>query len=113
MARAAFSKPDVFAQMTGMPESLVQGIKTAIEAIDCKSKISPEKFARFSNAWLDDFHSSPISWNWLSPTMHLLFVHGSDILRASPVAPGFLSGQFVILIDFDCIKNGFHFHFLL
>ena len=34
--------------------------------------------------------------HWLSPTMHMLFEHGSEILSHSPLAPGFLSGQFII-----------------
>ena len=94
IARAAFSKPDIFAQITGCPESLINGLKTAFEAIDCKHKISPEKFNNFANNWLEEFHSSSISWNILSPTVHMIFVHGADILRSSPMAPGFLSGQF-------------------
>ena len=51
-------------------------------------------YSEFANRWLDDFHTSSISWNILSPTVHMLFVHGSDIFRESPVAPGYLSGQF-------------------
>ena len=30
-------------------------------------------------------------------TVHMLFVHGSDILRESPLAPGYLSGQFYFI----------------
>ena len=44
-ARAAFSKPEVFARITHMPESLILGIKTAIEAVD-----SPFKGQLFSNS---------------------------------------------------------------
>ena len=37
-ARAAFSKPEVFARITHMPESLIRGIKTAIDAVDSPFK---------------------------------------------------------------------------
>ena len=92
IAKLAFSKPDVLARITGVPESLIYGLKTALDAVDCKHKISPQLYSAFANRWLDDFHTSTISWNVLSPTVHMLFVHGSDILRESPLAPGFLSG---------------------
>ena len=81
------------ASISGVPASLINGIKTALEAVDSKQKISPVKYATFASNWLDEFHASSISWNILSPTVHMLFVHGSDILHASPLAPGFLSGQ--------------------
>ena len=89
--------------ITGVPESLINGIKTAFEAVDCKHKVSPDKFSEFAGRWLDEFHNSSISWNILSPTVHMLFVHGSDILRKSPIAPGFLSGQ-VSILPFDTYK---------
>ena len=37
-ARAAFSKPEVFARITHMPETLIRGIKTAIDAVDSPFK---------------------------------------------------------------------------
>ena len=45
-ARAAFSKPEVFARITHMPESLILGIKTAIEAVDSpfKGKLISENY---------------------------------------------------------------------
>lgn len=39
------------------------------------------------------FHLSDLSWNWLSPTVHMLLHHGVDIIRNTPVAPGLLSEE--------------------
>ena len=69
-----------------------KGISTAIQAIDCPKRINPEKYHTFAQNWLDDFHSSIVNWSWLSPTVHLLFVHGADILRVMPVSTYLLSG---------------------
>ena len=44
VAKLAFSKPDVLARITGVPEGLLYGIQTAFEVVDCKHKISPEKY---------------------------------------------------------------------
>ena len=44
IAKLAFSKPDVLARITGVPESLLWGIHTAFEAVDCKHKISPQLY---------------------------------------------------------------------
>ena len=47
-----------------------------------------------------------VIYGWsLSPTVHMLFVHGSDILRESPLAPGFLSGQFYLISVIQAIFN--------
>ena len=70
-----------------------KGIAIAIEAINCRQKIDPQKFDKFAQKWLDEFHSSSISWSWLSPSVHLLFVHGAQILEVMPVPTFLLSGQ--------------------
>ena len=96
VARAAFARPDLFSEVTGVPEFIIKGIKTAIDAIDCPQKISPEKYDIFANKWLDDFHASDWKWSWLSPTVHMLFHHGAAILRTLPISPSLLTGHLQI-----------------
>ena len=93
IARAAFKNPEVFARITGVPEFIIKGISIAIEAIDCPKKINPDKYDQFASNWLDEFHTSGWEWSWLSPTVHLLFHHGGDIMRALPVSPHLLTGH--------------------
>ena len=69
-----------------------KGISIAIQAIDCPKKINADKYHTFAQTWLDEFHSSTVKWSWLSPTVHLLFVHGADIIRVMPVSTSLLSG---------------------
>ena len=69
------------------------GIKTAIEAMDCPQKISPDKYEAFAKEWLDNFHTSGWEWSWLSPTVHMLFHHGAQIFRTLPVSPSLLTGH--------------------
>ena len=70
-----------------------KGIAIAIEAVNCPQKIDPKKYDKFAQKWLNDFHSSSISWSWLSPSVHLLFVHGAQIFEVMPVTTLLLSGQ--------------------
>ena len=35
VARAAFKKPELFSEITGVPLLIIKGISIAIEAIDC------------------------------------------------------------------------------
>jgi hypothetical protein len=93
VAQAAFARPHAFAEITRVPLSIIMGIKTAIEAIDCPKKISPEKYEAFANEWLDNFHTSGWEWSWLSPTVHMLFHHGAQIFRVLPVSPSLLTGH--------------------
>ena len=93
IARAAFARPLLFSEVTAVPLFIIMGIKTAIEAIDCPKRISPEKYAAFANQWLDDFHESGWEWSWLSPTVHMIFHHGADIFRIMPVPTSLLTGH--------------------
>ena len=34
-----------------------------------------------------------MSWNWLSPSVHVLMHHGAQIIRALPCAPGLFSEE--------------------
>ena len=92
-ASLAFSNPSLFSEITGVPEFFIKGIAIALEAINSPKKICPEKYDTFAQNWLDEFHSSSWSWSWLSPSVHLLFVHGAQIFRVLPVTPNLLSGQ--------------------
>ena len=94
----------LFLLKIGVPEPLLTGMSIAFQAIDCPEKISHVKFDQFAQSWLDDFHSSPVSWSWLSPTVHLLFVHGSQILKKMPVSSSLLSGQITIYVV--CMSQG-------
>ena len=42
--------------------------------------------------------SAYVMYEWpLSPTVHMLFVHGADILRVMPVPTGLLSGKYLLV----------------
>ena len=66
---------------------------TDLLAITCPQKISPNKYDLFAQKWLDEFHSSSVKWSWLSPSIHMLFVHGADIFSVMPVTGNLLTGQ--------------------
>ena len=112
VAKEAFARPDLFSQCTGVPQFIVQGISTVIQAIDCPQKICPDKYERFANEWLDQFHASDWSWSWLSPTVHMLFHHGAQILRVMPVSTSLLTGHVHIfyihyLVIFKYLEQSF------
>ena len=62
-----------------------------IDALSSGHDIDPDKFKELADSWVDRFHQTNMSWNWFSPYMHMLMVHGSSIIKALPLAPGLLS----------------------
>ena len=80
-ARTAFENFETFARILGWPEDLVRDLHYLILAVNSTSMVSPEKFEKLANDWLNRFHRSEFKWNVLSPTVHLLLHHGADIIR--------------------------------
>ena len=93
MARKAFQNPEILSEITGVPLELVEGLAVMLELAKSTIPVCPEKYEFLANSWLDQFHSSAISWNWLSPSIHVLMHHGSQIIRALPCAPGLFSEE--------------------
>ena len=54
--------------------------------------LNPDKFQELADSWIERFHEeTDMDWNWFSPYVHILLIHGSEIIRALPLAPGLLS----------------------
>ena len=75
------------------PYEMVEDLKVLIEVLDSGLPIDPEKLRAFCQKWLDSFHSSGLTWHWLSPTMHLLMHHSADIVAVFPVPPGLMNEE--------------------
>ena len=76
------------------PHKLVYDLKVLIQALNCGKPLDSQKFKEFTQNWLQEFHSNPkINWNILTPTMHLLMVHGHRIVELFPVPPGHMSEE--------------------
>ena len=70
---------------------MIKDMGTMIDALSSGYSLSPEKFQIMADSWIRRFHETQMTWNWFSPYVHTLLVHGADIIRALPLAPGLLS----------------------
>jgi len=62
-----------------------------IDAMSSGHALDPDKFKEKAESWMDRFHNTDLTWNWFSPYVHMLMVHGHEIIRALPLPPGLLS----------------------
>ena len=93
-SRVAFANPEKFSEISGVPVDLIKDFDTLVVALCCGADISPEEFEKKAEDWLDRFHGNDdISWNVLSPTVHLVLHHGREILEACPIPPGLCSEE--------------------
>ena len=87
----AFLHPDEFAQIVNLPKQMIIDLGHMIDAFASGYELDPEKFQAQADDWLNRFHETDMTWNYPSPYLHMLLVHGADLIRASPVAPGIWS----------------------
>ena len=92
-AREAFEKFEIFAQILGVDEDLVRDLHYLIMAVNSTAPLDPDEFDALAADWLDRFHSSAISWNVLSPSVHLLLHHGGDFIRYFKAPMGLFSEE--------------------
>ena len=58
------------------------------------NELTPEQFDILAQDWLRRFHGNQaMNWHWLSPTVHALLVHGAEMIRFLPAAPGLFNEE--------------------
>ena len=92
-ARVAYKNPKNFAEIVGLPVDLIEDMAIMIDALSSGYNLNADAFQNLAESWMDRFHETDMVWNWFSPYVHLLLVHGADIIRALPLAPGLLSEE--------------------
>ena len=76
-SRLAFSRPEKFSQLSGMPIDLIKDYNRLVVALASGADLSPKEYGILANSWLDRFHANEdICWNVMSPTVHLVLHHG-------------------------------------
>ena len=93
LARICFSNPAKFARICGVPVKLVKILAKLLNAINSTLPLDPQKFQELANEFLTLFHKSKISWNILNPSLHMLLVHGADMIRYFRAAIGLFSEE--------------------
>lgn len=94
-ARKSFANVDLFATCLGFNDrekEIIVMFRSILIAISSQLPINPENFLSYCqkvyNMWFDLFE-----WQPMSPTIHKLLVHGSEIIKASPLPIGVLSEE--------------------
>ena len=79
LVKEAFSKPEILSEIMHIPLDLVLDLRPILEVIDCPFIVDAEQFRINTQNWLQKFHASSYSWNWLNPTLHFLMHHGWEV----------------------------------
>ena len=90
-SRVAFKNAEKFGNIVALPEDLIVDLRRMIDALSSGHDLDPDKFQELADSWVDRFHQTGMRWNWFSPYMHMLMVHGGEVINALPLAPGLLS----------------------
>ena len=70
-SRLAFSNPEIFSKICGIPEDLIKDFDLLVTALVSGVDINPDEFDKKAQFWLDRFHGNAnISWNVLCPTVN-------------------------------------------
>ena len=79
-AKRAFENPAIFAEITGFPEDLIRDFDTLVTALACGEQVDPVAYKALADSWLDRFFANKdINWSILSPSVHMILVHGAYI----------------------------------
>ena len=94
MAKTAFDNPEIFSEITGFPLDLLKDLSFLLTTLRCGKKVDANLYDIVAKNWLRKFHSDcNLNWNWLSPSVHVILVHGADLIRTLPCAPGLSSEE--------------------
>ena len=83
-ARKAFANPKAFARILSDDEKVVELVEILadlINTINTTLSLDADAFDALAKQFLDVFYSSSVEWNILSPSVHLLLIHGADMIR--------------------------------
>lgn len=88
-ARKAFSNTKLFASILELDLELLESLHTILIAINCEFAIDSLKFKKFSEKTIRSYMLH-YPWYPMSPTLHKILVHGSQIIAASVMPVGCL-----------------------
>ncbi len=92
VARKAFSKPIIFAQIIGVSPMLVSNLDVIWRILASKYPINAAKFDMLCQETLE-IYLADAGWFKIPPTIHKILVHGKDIIEACPVPIGWTSEE--------------------
>ena len=86
--------PDILAEECNVPVKFVKGVYIIWIALASSLPICPEKFQRFCDD-MKNVYLSNVGWYSLSPTLHKILEHGSQVMQLFPdcVTSGILSEE--------------------
>jgi hypothetical protein len=92
VARALFDQPETFASVLSIDYELVKILSLLLIAIRSFHKVNLAEFQRLSDRAMEIFKTKYPKFR-PSPKIHLLLVHGAEILSHMELAPGFYSEE--------------------
>ena len=92
MCRKAFENPVKTAKICGVSPMLVSNLDTIRRTLASTNKINLGAFESYCKETLD-LYMSEVGWYNIPPTLHRVLVHGSEIIRATPINIGLTSEE--------------------
>lgn len=90
VARAAFSKPEVLAEVLELDENLIKRVSTILIALSCQLQLDVDLFATFCEETAH-FYVSLYEWFPMPPSIHKALIHSRDIMLANDLPLGILA----------------------
>lgn len=91
-ARRFFNDVDAVAEITGLDRNLLFRFSVLLTVVNSNREINPDAFAKFA-AETHRLYCKLYGWYVLSPTVHKLLLHGSEIIRHAALPLGMLSEE--------------------
>jgi hypothetical protein len=86
---------EITAKICGVPEKLVQNLRTIWGALACGFEIDSLKFGQLckdtEKIWFDDRNG--VSWFAMPSSLHKIIVHGREIIETCPLPIGLTSEE--------------------
>lgn len=90
VARAAFSKPELLAEILQLDVGLVKRISTMLIALSCQLPLDENLFAAFTDETAR-YYVSLYNWFPMPSSIHKLLIHSRDIMLANHLSVGVLA----------------------
>lgn len=80
-ARRFFENTELTSSITQIDEQLLIRFKIILSAINCREKVDPAKFGKYTSDTVSLYDELYGEWRKMSPTLHKVLCHGENIMK--------------------------------
>lgn len=91
-SRRFFADHELSAEITGISVDLIYRLKVILEALSSGHEINPENFSNYARETAE-LYVNLYSWHPMTPTLHKILMHGSEVIEKALLPIGQLSEE--------------------